>query len=211
MVAYAKRESKQLPRLTPQEYLERERKAERKSEYYDGVIVAMSGASKEHNRITFNISGELYAQLKGKPCQAFVSDLRVRVPECNCYYYPDVVVVCGEPVFEDAELDTLLNPTLVIEVLSESTQAYDRGDKMECYQTLESLQAYVLVSQDKPLITIYRRQDKDWLYSPVKGLESVLTLDAIGCELRLADVYDRIQFPALQSEQPANGATAASE
>lgn len=205
MVAYAKKE--QQPRLTPQEYLERERKAETKSEYDGGYVTAMAGASKEHNRVTVNIAGELYAQLKGKPCQPFVNDLRVRVPECDRYYYPDVVVVCDEPQFEDVELDTLLNPTVIVEVLSASTEARDRGQKLQCYRTLDSLNIYVLVAQDRPFVEIYRRQEQGWLYSTVEGLESVVSLDAIGCKLRLADIYDRIEFQELQSEQNSSEST----
>lgn len=200
MVAYAKSSIEKQSRLTPQEYLERERKAETKSEYHGGVVVAMGGASKEHYRITVNITGELHMQLKGKLCEPFAADMRVRVPECNRYYYPDVVVVCEEPQFEDAELDTLLNPTLILEVLSDSTEAIDRGEKLDCYQTLPSLQAYLLVAQNRPHIGIYRRQENGWLYSTTQGLESVVSLDAIGCKLRLVDVYGRIQFPAPQSE-----------
>src|SRR5579883_3387590 len=119
MVARAKPREEQ-PYLSPQEYLARERKAETKSEYYGGALVAMAGASQEHNRITANICGELHAQLRGKPCQEFVSDQRVAAPEGDRYFYPDVVVVCGEPEFKDADVDTLLNPALIIEVLSES-------------------------------------------------------------------------------------------
>lgn len=200
MVAYAKREAPEQPYLTPQEYLERERKAETKSEYSGGVVVAMAGASKRHNRITANISGELHGQLKGEPCQAFVSDLRVGVPECNRYYYPDVAVVCGEPIFVDAELDTLLNPTLIVEVLSDSTEARDRGEKLECYQALESLQTYVLVAQDRPYIEIYSRQDRDWRYSKAKEMTDRVALDAIGCELSLAEAYARVEFPQVQDK-----------
>lgn len=195
MVAYAKQEIQQLPRLTPQEYLERERKAEKKSEYDDGVIVAMSGASWEHNLITSNVLRELGNQLRGKPCAVVGQDMRVRVPECNRYYYPDIVVVCGKPLFEDGELDTLLNPTLIIEVLSDSTETRDRGGKWLCYQTLDALTTYVLVAQAEPLIEIYRLQESTWTYSKVKGSEEDLSLDAIGCELRLADVYERVEFP----------------
>src|SRR5579872_3709140 len=108
------------PRMSAQEYLERERKAETKSEYHSGRVVGMAGGSKEHNRITFDMARHLGNQLEGKTCEGFSSDMRVRVPECNNYYYPNVVVVCEEPQFEDAELDSLLNPTLVIEVLSGS-------------------------------------------------------------------------------------------
>lgn len=200
MVAYAKREAPEQPYLTPQEYLERERKAETKSEYSGGVVVAMAGASWEHNLITGNLERRLGNQLEGKPCIVVSRDQRVRVPECNRYYYPDIAVVCGEPLFEAAELDTLLNPTLIIEVLSDSTEARDRGEKLECYQTLESLQTYVLVAQDRPYIEIYSRQDRDWLYSKAKEMTDRVALDAIGCELSLAEVYARVEFPQVQDK-----------
>lgn len=194
MVAY-KKKVPQPPQITPQEYLRRERKAETKSEYYGGVVVAMAGASKEHNRITANIYGELHSQLKQSPCQAFVTDLRVSVPACNSYFYPDVVAICGDPRFADSDLDTLLNPTLIVEVLSESTQDKDRGEKLDCYQTLESLQTYVLVEQERPQVKIYRRQENGWHYSTVEGLVNSLSLEAIGSALKLADIYDRVEFP----------------
>jgi Uma2 family endonuclease len=119
----------------------------------------------------------------------------VRVPACDKYYYPDVTVVCEPPQFEDGRRDTLLNPTLLIEVLSDSTQATDRDEKWQCYQTLESLQSYVLISQNKPLVEIYRRQADGWFYTAFTQLESVVPLDAIGCELKLAEVYARVPFP----------------
>ncbi|HZT41533.1 MAG TPA: Uma2 family endonuclease [Chthonomonadaceae bacterium] len=206
MVAYKKRVSPQLPHITPQEHLERERKAETKSEYYAGVIVAMTGASWEHNLITSNIQGELHSQLRGMPCAVVTSDLRVEVRECHAYFYPDVVAVYGEPEFADAELDTLLNPTLIVEVLSESTEAMDRGKKWTCYQSLKSLQTYVLVSQDRPYVEAYRRQADDWRYSTVEGLGNSLSLEAIGCTLKLADIYDRVEFPQGEAANEADSA-----
>lgn len=205
MVAYKKRIVQQ-PSITPEEYLERERKAETKSEYYGGVVVAMAGASKEHNRITANIYGELHGQLRRSPCQAFVADLRVSASACDTYFYPDIVAVCGEPRFADEELDTLLNPTLIVEVLSDSTKEKDRGEKMDCYQTLESLQTYILIEQGRPHVKIYRRQENGWHYSTVEGLENSLTLEAIGCDLKLADIYDRVQFPEKEAVSKADEA-----
>lgn len=204
MVASPKTESR---RLTPQEYLERERYAQTKSEYHGGVLVAMAGASPEHNAIVFDIIGTLSAQLRGKPCQGFPSDLRVRVPACDRYYYPDIVVACEEPIYDVlAGTRSLLNPTLVIEVLSDSTEAADKGEKWFCYQTLDSLQTYVLVSQQRPVVEIYRRYGEEWLYTAVVGLESVAVLESIGCTLRLADIYARVSFPPPASEAAQNGA-----
>jgi Uma2 family endonuclease len=185
------------PYISPQEYLEYEASTETKSEYYDGVIVAMSGASPEHNRATVNIVAGLHAQLVGKSCEPFMSDMRVRVPACNRYYYPDASVVCGAAEFElIAGVRTLLNPALIVEVLSESTESMDIGDKWLCYQTLPSLKTYLIVAQNRPLIQCYERQeDNSWLYRVYEGLEATVPLPSIGCNLRLADVYARVEFP----------------
>src|ERR1051326_4266178 len=141
----------------------------------------MAGASPNHNTITFNLNGLLYTLLQGKPCRGFSSDMRVRVPDCNRYYYPDLSVVCGEPQYERlAGVETLLNPTVVIEVLSDSTEKTDREEKLDCYRTLPSLQTYVLVSQDTPRVEAYVRQaNGTWLYESANGLESVLPLSAL--------------------------------
>ncbi len=135
------------PHLTPEEYLAIERRSETRNEYLDGEMVAMTGGSRNHNLIVMNIGRELSLQLKKRPCEVYASDQRVRIPATGLYTYPDVVVVCAEPRFEDEELETLLNPTLLIEVLSPTTEAYDRGKKFEHYQTIPSLSEYLLVSR----------------------------------------------------------------
>lgn len=191
--------------VTPQEYLQRERKAETKSEYYDGVIVAMSGASWEHNLITAELTRLIGNGLEGKSCVVTASDLRVGVAQCNRYCYPDLTVVCGKPEFEDEAFDTLLNPTLIVEVLSPSTEAMDRGEKFDCLKTLPSLQTYVLVAQDKPCVETFTRQaDGTWSHEIKTGLDAIMALPAINCELRLAEIYARIDFAdALpQTENP---------
>jgi Uma2 family endonuclease len=183
------------PRLSPQDYLALERQAEWKSEYVDGERVAMSGASRRHNLIVLNLARELSLQLKGRPCEAYVTDMRVKAAAGALYTYPDAVVVCGEPRFEDADVDTLLNPTLLIEVLSPNTEAYDRGAKFEHYRTLDSLREYVLIAQDKPRVDHFARQgDGQWLLTPHSGLEGRLPLPAIQCELALAEIYDKVAF-----------------
>ncbi|HZP83089.1 MAG TPA: Uma2 family endonuclease [Chthonomonadaceae bacterium] len=208
MVAYPTTEPR---RLTPQEYLERERHAETKSEYHGGVLMARAGASPEHNAIVFDIIGTLSVQLKGKPCQGFPSDLRVRVPACNKYYYPYVIVTCEEPRYEMlAGMRSLLNPTLIVEVLSDSTLQADKGEKWLCYQTLDSLQTYVLVSHQSPVVEAYSRQANGWLYTAVVGLESAVPLESIGCTLRLADIYARVPFPPA-AEPGKNGAESTTE
>lgn len=185
-------------RVSVQEYLKRERNAEMRSEYHGGIIVALVGSSIEHNRINRNLLGELHAQLQDGPCEIFISGMLVRIPECNKYYYPDLVVVCGDEEYEEIEgVTSLRNPILIIEVLSESTEAKDRGEKWRCYQTLASLESYVLIAQDEPRTEMFRRQaDGLWLYSEARGMENQITLEAIGCTLRLADIYARITFPS---------------
>lgn len=181
--------------VTPADYLALERRAETKSEYLNGTIYAMSGASRNHNRITVNLARRLGNQLSGKPCEPFINDMRVKVSPTGLYTYPDVVIVCGDPRFEDNQVDTLLNPTVIIEVLSDSTEAYDRGEKFAHYRALESLTDYLLVAQDKPRIEHYQRQaDGQWLYSVADGMEAQTDITAIGSVLRLIEIYDRVEF-----------------
>ena len=179
--------------LTPKEYLAFERKATTKHEYLNGQIVAMSGASFAHNFITVNIATHLNIQLMNGECRVATSDMRVKVTEIDSYFYPDVVVVCGEPRAEDDTFDTLLNPTLIVEVLSPSTEGYDRGEKFEHYQQIVSLKDYILISQDEVRVEHYCRQESEWLQSEFQGLEDVLSLFSIGCELRLSDIYRRVE------------------
>ena len=182
-------------KLTPEEYLEVERKAEYKSEYFDGEIFAMAGAKRNHNKITMNVSGLIWQHLKGKDCESYSNDMRVFVPKTGLYTYPDVVVVCGEPKFQDKVFDTLSNPTLLVEVLSESTESYDRGKKFQHYRSIESLQEYVLVSQDEARIEKYLRQgDGFWVLSEAFGLDAKIKLDSLDCEIVLSEVFDKVNF-----------------
>jgi len=179
--------------LTPEEYLALERQAEYKSEYFNGAVYAMSGASFNHNVIVANIIMELGQQLRGRPCSALPSDIKVRMPDSRKFFYPDVTVVCGEPQFHDERTDVLLNPILIVEVLSESTAAFDRGDKFQAYQQMESLKEYLLISQDKNVIEQYVRQTREvWNYTVTVGLESSLSLPSIECTLSLSTVYDKV-------------------
>ncbi len=183
-------------RATPEEYLAAERAAETKSEYIDGEVYAMSGASRRHNLISFNVGGELRSQLKSKPCEAYSSDMRVRIGR-RAYLYPDVVVTCGEPRFADDQVDTLVNPTLIIEILSPSTEGFDKGAKFDMYRTLDSLQEYLLVAQDQCHVIHYVRQsDNTWLLSETRDLSARLDLPSIGCSLPVAEVYDKVAFDA---------------
>jgi Uma2 family endonuclease len=199
------------PRYTVEEYLALERASEERYEFLDGQVYLMAGESPDHGTICTNLSGQLYNQLRGKPCQVFSKDMKVgsgpqpksRYEIKGLYSYPDLVVICGEPQFHDEYRDVLLNPTAIIEVLSPSTEAFDRGEKWSRYQTwLPSLTHYVLVSQAKSQFEHYLRQPNgEWLYSSVKALEGNLHLAAIDCTLRLADIYDRIVFPVESVEQ----------
>lgn len=181
------------PHYTPAEYLALEREAEIKSEYLDGEIFAMAGASRRHNLISLNIAGELRDRLRDRPCEVYAHDMRLKVRSTGLYTYPDVVTVCGEPEFEDAEVDTLLNPTLVVEVLSKSTENYDRGAKFEHYRTIPSLQAVLLVAQDAVHVVHYARQaDGIWLLTETRDLEDRLELPALGCEMPITEIYARV-------------------
>jgi len=189
-------------KLTPKEYLEFERKSEIKHEFFDGEIFAMSGAKRNHNKITTNLSGLVWQHLKGKNCENYSNDMRVFVPETGLYTYPDLVVVCGEPIFQDDVFDTLLNPVLLIEVLSETTESYDRGKKFQHYRSIESLQEYVLVAQDEARIEKYvKRGDGFWLLSEAVGLDSAIEFSSIECRIALREVYDKINFSETETEE----------
>ena len=180
--------------LTPEEYLALERKATTKSEYLDGRMYAMSGASRAHNLITMNISSGLHAQLRERACEVYANDMRVKVSPTGLYTYPDVVVVCDEPRLEDSVSDTLLNPTVLVEVLSPSTEAYDRGEKFAHYRQLDSLQEYILVSQDCVRVEHYLRQGEQWLLTEFSALDDRLYLASIECELSLREIYAKVTF-----------------
>ena len=201
--------ARQTPYMTRPEYLKWEHRQEIRHEYHDGVIVAMSGATPAHSSIGFNVGLEIGIQVKGSRCQGFDNDLRVYVPACNKYYYPDKSVVCGEPQYEEiAGLRALLNPTLVVEILSDSTERSDRREKRDCYRTLPSLQSYVLISQDMPHIDLWTPQkDGSWRLDVANSLEATVELPSIGCRLRLADVYARVPFAVQTTQQEESGTT----
>ena len=182
--------------LTPEEYLTWERKQPFKNEYYNGQIIVMSGASRAHNRITVDITTQLNNQLMEGECEVFASEMRVRTSPEVSYFYPDVIVVCGEPRFEDDTFDTLLNPIVVIEVLSPSTAAFDRGEKFEHYKQLASLQEYILISQGSVRVEHYSRQETQWGHDTFQRLEDVLSFPSIECEVPLRAIYRRVMFNA---------------
>jgi Uma2 family endonuclease len=181
--------------VTADEYLAAERVSETRSEYLDGVVCPMTGASANHIRIITNLTRELSNQLLTRPCDVFPIDLKVRLPDSRKFFYPDVTVVCGELQFHDKRRDIILNPVLIFEVLSKSTEAFDRGAKFQAYQTLDSLKEYVLVAQDKPFVEQFVRQDDDkWTYTAVAGLEGSLSLPSVECTLSLSAVYSKVDF-----------------
>ena len=178
--------------FTPEEYLTSERKATVKSEYIHGEIRAMPRANFAHNLITVDITTELNIQSRGRDWDVCMSNMRVRTGSKGAYFYPDIVVFCGEPQFEDNVFDTLLNPVLVIEVLSPSTEVYDKGEKFRHYQELTSLPEYILVSQDRVRVEQYRLLKTQWVQTEFCAPEDMLPLVSIGCELPLRNIYRRV-------------------
>jgi len=196
-------------RLTPEEYIAFERKFLPdadiiRHEYINGELIAMSGASRAHNLISMNVSAALHSRLRDSECETYANDMRVSTPTTTSYFYPDVVVVCEEPRFEDDVFDILLNPIILVEVLSPSTEVYDRREKFAHYRQLPSLQEYVLVAQDQVHVEHYHRQEKqdtvpvtpkDWIFTDFQELEEILPLTSIQCELPLQEIYERVTFP----------------
>ena len=180
---------------TPEQYLEMDRKAEYRSEYVNGELLAMAGASREHNRITINIGSALLVQLRGSSCEPFTTDLRVKGRTTGAYLFPDVVIGYAPLEFEDASLDILLNPVVLMEVLSPTTEKDDRSWKFAHYRHLATLTDYVMLSQYQPLVEHYTRNSDDkWVLTDLRGLSSVLRLPSTGCELPLSMVYERVEF-----------------
>jgi len=181
------------PLLTPEEYLATEREAEFKSQYFNGEMFMMAGATEAHNTIAMNIVGALHPQLRDRECRVFSSDMRVKVSALGKYTYPDVSVVCGKREFEDDHNDVLLNPNVIFEILCESTEAYDRGKKFEHYRYLDSLLEYILVALDAIRIEQYVRQsDRTWTYREYHEKEDVVNLESVECSLALAEVYLKV-------------------
>jgi len=181
--------------ITPEEYLEQERKAETRSEYFQGEVFAIAGASRRHGRIVSNLVAELSRQLNNRDCNVYSNDLRLAVSQAGLYAYPDVMVVCGEEQVADRHDDMLLNPTLLIEVLSKSTKNYDRGQKFESYRKLASLREYLTVAQDKIQVEQWMRQPDDrWMLKEYFESDARIALLSTGVELQLSDIYRKIDF-----------------
>jgi len=186
-------------RCTPEEYLALERCADERHEFYHGEVFAVSGRTPDHSLIISNVNGELGNRQKGKPCRVYESNLRVRIPRTAHYAYPDASVICGEREFDplDSRKETVTNPALIVEVLSPSTEAWDRGGKFQSYRQIASLREYVLVSSDKPLVETFLRQENgSWSLYSFAGLTGRAKLALLGIELDLAEVYSGVQFPA---------------
>jgi Uma2 family endonuclease len=181
--------------LTPEEYLVRERLAETRSEYYQGEVFAMAGASEKHNTIVTNLVASLVTKLRGRKCRIYSSDMRLLVSDAGLYTYPDVLVVCGKPILADTHADILTNPALIIEVLSESTKDYDRGGKFHQYMRIPSLQEYLTVSQTEMLIDKRIRQaDNSWVIREVVPSNGKVVIECLGIELDFAEIYDQVEF-----------------
>lgn len=183
-------------RYTMEEYIELDKHSSGRYEYFSGEILDMACASLSHNRITRNIITDLQNKLAGRLCEVLPSDMRIKVPKALPYRYPDVVVVCGDPIIEEIQgLEMLVNPLLIVEVLSPATEAYDRGDKFHAYQSIESFQEYLLVAQDKPYVTQYVRQAAGaWLRSDIEGVESEVNLASLGFVILLGEIYHSVDF-----------------
>lgn len=182
-------------KLTPAEYLEFERKSEIKHEYFDGETFAMSGAKRNHNKVSTNLSGLIWQHLKGKNCESYSSNMRVFVPQTGLYTYPDIVVVGSEPKCQNNVSDTLLNPVLLAEIFSDVTEGQDRGKKFQHYRSIESLQEYVLVSGGEARIEKHVKSgDGFWIFSGAAGLDSEIEFSSIECRIALREVYDKVDF-----------------
>ena len=176
--------------LTSEEYLDIERKAEFKSELINGEMYALAGVTRKHNRIALNLATFLNNFLRDSQCRVYFADLRVQVSKTGMFTYPDLVLTCGNEIMADKQKDTLLNPKCILEVLSDSTEKYDRGEKFSHYQNLESLDEYILVSQNQPRVESFLRQkDNKWLYQKVEGLENELFINVIEAKIKLDEIY----------------------
>jgi len=192
-------------RYTLEEYFELERASEIKYEYWGGEVFAMSGTSLEHEQVFGNVFTSLRNQVRGRSCHVFSSNLRIKVPAAPPYRYPDVTALCGQPHYEIiGGLDALINPALIVEILSPSTEGYDRGDKFTEYKSIPSFAEYLLIAQHRPHVTHYVRQpDGEWRYAEANMLSDVLTLPALDCVLSLSEVYQDVSFETAERLPPS--------
>lgn len=189
------------PYISEEAYLAFERASPTKHEYYDGRIYAMTGAKEPHNLIAGNLVAALHPQLRQKPCRVYPSDMRVKVMQTGLNTYPDVVIVCGHPQFTDTVRDTIRNPIVIIEILSASTERYDRGMKFQHYRTIDTLREYILVAQDHYRVEHFARQDGGlWVLQEATDVSPTITIQSIECTLTLEDIYEKVDFEAGTSE-----------
>ena len=195
MLPIKKMQTKEKVYYSPEEYLELETAAEYKSEYRDGLIIPMAGGTPNHNQIAVNLSAALNFALKGQPYRVFTSDLRLWIPQARLYTYPDVIVVSGQLQFAESRRDTITNPLIIVEVLSESTANYDRGEKFRFYRTIPTLQEYILISQSEMHVEQFAKTaDNKWILSEDDQENSILTLNSIQFQISLRDIYDKVEF-----------------
>ncbi len=189
------------PLVSAVEYFAMDRDSEERLELEDGVVIPVEAATRSHSLISVNITSGLHSELRTKGCEVYANTMRVTSAAGRRYFYPDIVVACGDPKFEDRLGETLLNPTAIVEVLSKSTSDRDRGRKFENYRDLQSLQHYVLVDQYRPLIELYdRNANGTWTYSVLSGLKAALSLSRLGVTLPLTEIYERVTFPTLNED-----------
>lgn len=180
--------------ITPEEYLALEEKADHKSEYYNGEMFALAGGSVNHNQITFNVAKAFDRLPTHKPCRVFSNDVRLRTQKSGLYTYPDVMVICGRIEFVPGRDDTLTNPILIVEVWSDSTKAYDRGEKFAMYRQIPTLQEYVMIDQTQPYVEHYRRDGHFWVLETLEKADAILTLPSLECEIPLAVMYEKVEW-----------------
>lgn len=190
---------KRLP--TGEEYLKGEEGAFERSEFIAGEIFAMAGASLAHNTISSNLNGEIRNGLKGRPCRVFSSDMKVRVDLADAYFYPDLVGLCGDFEAHEGRDHICRNPQFIIEILSDGTEAYDRGAKFLNYQSIPSLKEYVLVSQNYRVVEVYSKDGNHWVYQALKGSDAVLRLESVGCEVALSEIFGNVEFPPMEAAE----------
>ncbi len=199
---------------TPEEYLAFERAAEMRHEYLDGQIYAMAGGSPQHNQICFNTAVAIGPQIRGTECIGYTSDQKIRSDPMDLFSYPDLTVVCGAPVFHDQHNDVILNPKVIFEISSPTTEGYDRSLKFTRYQSLKSLSDYILIAQNRACVEHFARQkgNRQWLFTIETEMTAEILIASISCKLKLADIYDRVSFPppkpplvAVETQAPVSG------
>lgn len=191
--------------ITPEEYLELEDRSRDKHEYWNGELYMMAGASLNHNKIVMNTFKELDRHLAKRPCDVFANDVRLRVEKADLYTYPDLIVICGKVEIDPRQKDTVMNPALIVEVWSESTREYDQTRKFARYRQIPSLQEYVMIDQTQPYIEYFRREGRFWVLETIEGMEAVLALGALDCEIPLTGIYERVEWSEQGTNTTLNG------